>query len=198
MATLDWPEALIPQRAAIGSQGAGEQFRSPYNGTIQTTDFVAERWVLSVTMPQARRVNAGAFEAFAFQLRGGFNRVRAWHFGRPVPIGTMRGSPTLSAGVARGATALPITGGTANSTLLAGDMLGVGGQLCMVAITTTLNGSGAGSVPIVHRVRGTIAGGSAVTWNKPTGDFVMPAMLASVLHMPGAIDGAAFDFEEVW
>ena len=75
MATLDWPEALIPQRAAIGSQGAGEQFRSPYNGTAQTTDFIAERWVLSVTMPQARRVNAGAFEAFAFQLRGGFNRV---------------------------------------------------------------------------------------------------------------------------
>jgi hypothetical protein len=110
----------------------------------------------------------------------------------------MRGSPTLSAGVARGATALPITGGTAGGTLLAGDMLGCGGQLFMVAADITLNGSGAGSVSVVHRVRGTIASGSAVTWNKPTGEFQMPSWMAGVAHAPGMIDGAAFDFEEAW
>lgn len=198
MATYDWPDALIPQRCSIGSQGAGEQFRGPYNGTIQVVDFVAERWVLSVTLPQARRVNAGRVEAFFFTLRGGIHRVRAWHFGRPVPVGTMRGSPTLSASVSRGATALPITGGTANGTLRAGDMLGCGGQLFMVASDTTLNGSGAGSVPVVHRVRGTIGSGTAVTWNRPTGEFVIPAWVASVVHAPGMIDGAAFDLEEVW
>jgi hypothetical protein len=198
MATYDWPEALVPQRAAWGSQGAGEQFKSPYNGTLQVVDYVAERWVVSATLPPARRVNAGAVEAFAMILRGGVHRVRVWHFGRPVPIGTMRGSPTLSGAVSRGGTSLPITGGTASSTLKAGDMLGAGGQLFMVASDVTLNGSGAGSVPVVHRVRATIAGGSAVTWNRPTGDFIVPAWLASVVHGPGLIEGAALDLEEVW
>jgi hypothetical protein len=198
MATYDWPITLLPQRAAIGSQGAGEQFKSPYNGTLQAVDFVAERWVLSVTLPQRGTRDAGAVEAFFFRLRGGVNRVRAWHFGRPVPIGTMRGTPTLSAGVSRGGTSLPITGGTASGTLKAGDMLGAGGQLFMVAEDVALNGSGAGTVPLVHRVRATINTGAAVTWNRPTAEWVMPAWLAAVAHFPGGIDGAAFDFEEAW
>lgn len=198
MAVYDWPEALIPQRAVVASVGAVEQFRGPYNGNLQTVDYVAERFTLSVTLPQARRVNAGTVEAFFFRLRGGVHRVRAWHFSRPVPIGTMRGSPTLSASVARGATAIAITGGTANSTLKAGDMLGLSGQLVMVADDITLNGSGAGTVNIVHRIRATITSGTAVVWNKPTAEFIMPAATAGVAHFPGGIDGAAFDFEEVW
>lgn len=198
MATYDWPEALIPQRAAWGSMAAGDQFRSPYNGTLQAVDYVAERWMVSVTLPQARRVNAGAVEAFVNTLRGGVHRVRVWHFGRPVPVGTMRGSPTLSAGVARGGTVLPITGGTANSTLRLGDMLSAGGQLFMVADNVTLNGSGAGTVPVVHRVRATIGSGTAVIWNRPTGEFVVPSFTANVVHAPGMIEGAALDLEEVW
>ncbi len=198
MATYDWPEALIPQRAVVGSSGAVEQFRGPYNGNLETVDFVADRFILSVTLPQARRVDSGPVEAFFFRLRGGVHRVRAWHFSRPVPIGTMRGSPTLSAAASRGNTSVSITGGTAGGTLKAGDMLGLVGQLVMVADNVTLNGSGAGSVPIVHRIRGSISSGSAVTWNKPTGEFIMPAASAGVAHFPGGIDGAAFDFEEVW
>lgn len=198
MATYDWPTALIPQRMAWGSTAAGEQFRGAYNGSVQSIDFVAERWAISVTLPQAKRVNAGRVEAFFMRLRGGVNRVRVWHFGRPTPLGTMRGSPTLSGGVSRGGTSLPITGGTASGTLKAGDMLGCGGQLFMVADDVTLNGSGAGTVNVVHRVRGTIAGGSAITWDRPTGEFILPAMMASVVHMPGAIDGAAFDLEEAF
>jgi hypothetical protein len=198
MAVYDWPDALIPQRMAIASAGAGDQFKSPYNGTLQAVDFVAERWTLSVTLPQRKRINAGAAEAFFMRLRGGVNRVRAWHFARPVPVGTMRGSPTLSAGATRGDTSIAITGGTAGGTLLAGDMLGITGQLVMVADSVTLNGSGAGTVNLVHRVRGTVASGSAVTWNKPTAEFVMPAWMASIAHFPGGIEGAAFDFEEAW
>lgn len=198
MATYDWPTALIPQRMGWASQAAGEQFRGAYNGSLQAADFVAERWVISLTMRPFKRAQAGQVEAFFMRLRGGVHRARVWHFGRPLPVGTMRGSPTLSAGIARGATALPITGGTANGTLKAGDMLGCGGQLHMVADDVQLNGSGAGTVNVVHRVRGTVASGAVVTYDKPTAEFVVPAMLASVLHVPGAIDGAAVDLEEVW
>jgi len=110
----------------------------------------------------------------------------------------MRGSPTLSAGVSRGGTSLPITGGTASSTLKAGDMLAVGGQLFMVAENVNLNGSGAGTVPVVHRVRATINSGAAVTWDKPTAEFVMPAWMASFVHNVDALENVSLDFEEVW
>lgn len=198
MATYNWPATMIPQRAAIGSQGSGVQFKSPFNGTLQSVEFVAERWILSVTLPPKFRDNAGAVEAFFMRLRGGVNQVTAWHFARPVPVGTMRGSPTLSSGVSRGGTSLPITGGTAGGTLKAGDMLGAGGQLFMVAEDITLNGSGAGTVQIVHRVRATIGSGAAVTWDKPTANWVMPAWVSSFVHTPEVMEGVSLDFEEVW
>lgn len=198
MAVYDWPEALWPQRASIGSAAAVEQFKSPHNGTLQAADYVAERWVLSVTLPQARRVNAGAVEAFFFPLRGGVHRVNAWHFSRPVPVGTMRGSPTLSATVTRGAETLVIANGGANATLRAGDLFSIGGQLFMARTDVQFNGSGVGTVPLVHRVRATISSGTAVLWNRPTAQFVMPNATALVSHFPGGIEGAAFDFEEAW
>jgi len=198
MATYDWPTTMIPAVAAIGSQGSGVQFKSPFNGTLQAVEFVAERFTLSVTLPPKMRDDSGAVEAFFMRLRGGVNRVKAWHFSRPAPKGTMRGSPTLSAGVSRGGTSLPITGGTASSTLKAGDMLAVGGQLFMVAENVSLNGSGAGTVPVVHRVRATINSGAAVTWDKPTAEFVMPAWMASFVHNVDALENVSLDFEEVW
>jgi hypothetical protein len=362
MATIDWPEALIPQTCAIGSQGAGVQFKSPYNGTLQAIDFVAERLVLSATLPQRRRAGAGAVEAFLFQLRGGVNRVRAWHFGRPVPVGTLRGTPTLKTTVTRGASSIVLQGctganlisgggfdiagvgglgagwssyqsgstgsvvydlfprgagnmqrafagalavagrvgvskagapaaagqtytlaadlatgsvglqivlnidwsaggayvsssnlvhvpvanndfrrvaltatapatadgatlyvwmtggsgapasllvdtlqwsiGTSSepvpTTLLAGDLLGMGNHLMMARASATANDAGEMTVPIVHRIRETVASGVAVTWDKPTAQFVMPSQLATVMHFPGGIESAALDLEEVW
>ena len=362
MAVFDWPEALVPQTCVIGSQSAGEDFKSPYNGTIQQVDFVAERFTLNATLPQRRRATAGAVEAFLFRLRGGANRVRAWHFSRPVPAGTLRGAPTLKTTVARGASSVVLQGCTgtnlitrggfdedlgsgiatgwiayevgatgsvtrdtvaigsgdrvqrvfasalssgnagvrlsdfvsvtpglsytfsadvatgsggvridvyiqwntgasfvsesrasvtpvdgnyrrlavtaaapaaadraylyifmtngggagaslfidraqfalgsestwAPTTIKAGDMLGLGGQLLMAAEDATANDAGEMTVPLIHRVRGTIAAGSAVTWNKPTAEFTMPSRFASVSHFPGGIEGAGLDLEEYW
>lgn len=198
MAVYTWPDNLIPARAAMGSAGAVEQFKSPHNGTLQVWDFVAERWVLSVTLPQEVTDLSGATEAFFFPLRGGVHRVNAWHFSRPVPVGTMRGSPTLSATVSRGADSLVIANGGANATLRGGDLFSIGGQLFMARTDVQFNGSGVGTVPLVHRVRATISSGTAVVWNRPTAQFVMPSTTAMVSHFPGGIEGAAFDFEEAW
>lgn len=198
MATIDWPYAQYPQACTVTLRAAGVLFRSPFNGSAQTADFIGERWLLSVTLPERVRREAGAVEALAFRLGLGRDRVRCWHFARPVPAGTMRGTPVLSAGAARGDATLAITGGTASGTLLPGDMLGCGGQLFMVKDPVTLNGSGAGTVALVNRVRATIAGGAAVAWDRPTAEFIAPTPDPSVAHRPGAIAGAAFDLEEVW
>jgi hypothetical protein len=198
MATIAWPSAIGVQQAAIGLQKAGHIWRGPFNGTAQVVDFVAERWMLSLTLPPTTRANAGSIEALLFRLTQGLDWVQCHHFARPVPRGTMRGSPTLSAQVTRGGTSLPITGGTASGTLKAGDMLGCGGQLFMVRDDITLNGSGAGTVNVVNRVRATIASSTAVSWDKPTATFIVPSLFGTVAFRPRVQETVAMDLEEVW
>lgn len=373
MATTDWPLALIPQTCQLTLRKTGLQFTSPFNGTTQALEFVAERWVLSVSLAQMAARNPRGVGSFCNRLAGGVERVRGWHFGhnRGVPMGTMRGVPTLSVGGVRGDTSLSITGALAGPNLLssggfeidtnvdgladgwvlytngvvtggvqdgrpagnasassqrlyaanigvaaadqfgirhianlpvianteytvsvdvlgsassmqcrlyidwytagnalissasiastmptswqrrsltavtpataaygvlylwmqastsgiavtvqfdnvqferrgsatpyaglaslrADDMLGAGGQLFQVQSDTLLNDAGAGSVPVVNRVRATISIGTAVVWSQPTAEFIMPAMQSGPVYRPGAIESAALDLVEVW
>jgi hypothetical protein len=109
MPTIDWPEALIPQTAQLTLRKAGTQFVSPFNGTLQALDFIAERWTLSASLAQMSARNPRGVDVFCNRLSGGVERVRVWPFTTGgVPRGTLRGTPALSAGVVRGATVLPI------------------------------------------------------------------------------------------
>jgi hypothetical protein len=57
---------------------------------------------------------------------------------------------------------------TPDTTLLADDLISVGGQLLMVAADTVGGGDGTMVVPLVNRVRSTISAGAGVVWNRPT------------------------------
>jgi len=71
-------------------------------------------------------------------MRGQSNKVALYHFARAAPAGTVRGALTLNASAAQGASSIVVTGcNPATGTLIAGDMLGVGGQLLMVAADCT-------------------------------------------------------------
>lgn len=367
MSTIDWPDALVPQTCQLALRKSGQQFASPFNGTTQALDFIAERWVLSVSLAQMAARNPRGVGSFCNRLAGGVERVRGWNFGhnRGVPMGTLRGTPTLSASLVRGDVALPVAGAVAGVNLLRGggfevdtnadgvadawaaytttagpvtralysgvllspepglnfqsvnsaalngaagcisdgvavaaggsytasaamaattgaacvisiawkdvggtyisesqashsaalgrrsvtavapvgatsaqvvvfaysvagtavdfsvdnaqlqlgavaspfagmptlradDMLGAGGQLFQVASDVTLSDMGAGSVPVINRVRSAISSGAAVLWNRPTAEFILPAMQAGPVYRPGAIESAALDLVEVW
>ncbi|MGL4576779.1 MAG: hypothetical protein ACRCV9_18470 [Burkholderiaceae bacterium] len=198
MAVYSWPDNLIPQVASLTLRKLSSQFASPLNGTLQTMSYVGEQWILSVSLPPKINADAGVCEAFWMRLSGGVDRVRAWHFAtKGVPRGTLRGSPTLAFGVSRGATSITINnvGGVGSgATLLAGDMIGLPGHLFMVAENCAESG-GAIVVPLVNRVRSSIAGNSAVAWNRPTAEFILPGDATSV-RRPGYQEGIALDLEE--
>jgi hypothetical protein len=369
MPTIDWPEALIPQTAALSLRKAGTQFASPFNGTLQAFDFIAERWVLSASLAQMSARNPRGVDSFCNTLAGGIERVRVWPFHtQGAPRGTLRGSPTVRVAAARGDTVLRIQGATAGAnliigggmevegspdlaegwtllsngatgvvaaadfsglaspraqtvfctalgttvsdnmgllrldvpvlagvaytlaadiiggpcsivaqviwytaggaqisgansalvgnggafqrvavsavapptaakaglflfarerptapgpvsisidnvqfeaaaaptpfagspTLQGGDFLGCGGQLFQVASDFTLLDIGRGDIPLVNRVRGTIAINSPVTWYRPSCEMVLPAMQAGPVRRPGVIDSTALDLVEVW
>lgn len=198
MSTVDWPEALIPQTCSLRLRKSGNLFTSPFNGNSQATDFMSERWMLSVQLAELSRRNSHGLESFLNLLAGGVNRVRGWHFGqRGVPRGTLRGSPTLASAAVQGAQTIVLAGVPNGATLLADDLLQVSGQLVQCAANAVAAG-GQITVQLSNHLRATVGSGAAVQWSRPTADFVMPAMEAGALYSPGRIAGAALDLVERW
>jgi hypothetical protein len=148
---------------------------SPLSGQMQTVELPGARWFFAARWLNLLDADRAVFEVFLMKLRGQANRFTVHDFSRPVPLGTMRGSPVTSGSIAAGAVSFNINagGGQAGTTLLAGDKLNVGGELKMVVDPlVTLNGSGIGAVGIEPPFRSAIGGGAAVAWDRPTAVFV--------------------------
>ena len=96
-----------------------------------------------------------------------------------------------------GASASTYDGG---ATLKAGDVLGlVGSHLVMVQDDATAADSGDMTVSIANRLRASVASASAVTWYKPTADFMLrDAGGVPVSHGPGLCQALQCEFIEVW
>lgn len=193
MATITWPSELFVSRAQFGIKKAGVQWRSNHNGWSQSIDFMADRWVVTLTMPMRQSWDAGRAESMANFLAGGVNFVDIWHFGRPVPVGTMRGSPLISSGSTRGADQIAVLG---SGTLKAGDMLGVGNQVFQVREDVTVTEVGVW-VKTVNRVRSTINVGASVVWDRPKIRMQMPSMESAVGFSTIIGEEFSFDLEEV-
>lgn len=195
MTTFAWPEALYPSMCELQLAPNIRSFESPFSRAYQAVDLLGERWTMSVTIPARKTARAGAMEAFLHRLRG-IHLVAAWHFARPVPAGTLRGTPTLPAGAAQGAKQLVIAA-PVGTTLKAGDMVGAAGQLFMAAADATADSGGALTVPICNRARVALPAGTAVAWNRPTTTWRL-ASPASVRHVPGAASAVDVDLIETW
>jgi hypothetical protein len=120
MPTIDWPEALIPQTAQLSLRKAGAQFASPFNGTTQAVDFLAERWTLSASLAQMSARNPRGVDAFCNTLAGGVERVRVWPFHQPVPRGNLRWQPLLGAAANRGDSQIVLSNAIGQNLLLGG------------------------------------------------------------------------------
>jgi hypothetical protein len=121
MPTIDWPEALIPQSAQLTLRKAGAQFASPFNGTTQAVDFLAERWTLSASLAQMSARNPRGVDAFCNTLAGGVERVRVWPFHQPQPRGSLRWQPVVgSLAAARGDQLLVLSSALGANLLLGG------------------------------------------------------------------------------
>jgi hypothetical protein len=196
MSLIALPTGLRPATVTLMLRAFQRVNAAPSGGSEQAVDLQNDRWAMSLTFPARSQVDSAAFEAWLASMRGMVNTVALWHFARPVPRGTMRGSPTLNGAHNAGVASIAITGGTAGSTLLAGDLLGLGGLLIMVAADVTLNGSGAGTVTLANRLRVAQSSGAAITWNKPTAPFRMATPGVGITYSPGMGEAVSLDLLE--
>jgi hypothetical protein len=194
MATYDYPVKLKPESIIWTSIKSAVQSRSPITGATEVIEFPAERWGLSINLPVRFDFDGGEAEAFFSRIAGGVDRVHIWNFMRPIPLGTMRGTPTIAEAAVRGQQFLKIA---ANGSLKAGDFFQVRTQLfqCFMDCESV---AGVITVPVVHRVRSSITVGSAVAWDRPTALFVMPGTSSSVNYGGGVMQPITIDLLEVY
>jgi hypothetical protein len=175
-------------------------FVGPYTPSTQVIDLLGERWQAKVDLvPTTDPLEIAAREAFFDRLKGMAHLIAMPHLKLSAPQGTMRGSPTLQAAAAQLANTVNIST-TSGATLKAGDMLGIGGQLCRVMANATADGTGLmAGVEIQPRLRVAKGLGTAVTWSAPTANFMLktPDGVPTVWS-PGFTEGANLDLIEVF
>jgi hypothetical protein len=197
MASLgSWPSAFVPDSFKLVMQTSQRVNASPFGGSEQVLDLLCDRWICSLSLPMRDQASAAAVEAFLASFRGQINTVNLWHWVRPVPRGTLRGTLLTSGTQAQGASQLVLSGGTAGGTLLQGDLVGAGGQLLMVSTDCTADGSGNITVPLVNRLRAAILTAQSVTWNKPTLPFRVLSH-AGIEYTPGIASQVDLSLGEV-
>lgn len=185
MASLGtWPSNIKPRTCRMDPRVNQRANSAPNDSSEQVVDMLNDRWLAHLTLPVRRHADAAALEAFLNSFRGQFNTVNLWHFTRPQPRGTLRGTLMTSGVQAQGAAALVLTGGTPGGTVLAGDLFGAGGQILMAESDTAADGSGNVTIPLVNRLRAAIADGQPATWDKPTAPFRLLAH-SGVNYVPG-------------
>lgn len=181
--------------------------RATVTHTSQTTkmtqmvDLYSWQWRISVQLPPCSIADAGAREALVNRLSGGAETIALHHKYRPVPKGTMRGTPTLNANAAQFANQIQIAGawdatGSVPGTLKAGDMIGLSGQLLQVSEDAAANGSGVMTVNLVNRLRTSAASGASIVWDKPTAEFYLADGKARSVYSPNMGGGQALEFVE--
>ena len=195
MNVYTWPAAWTLEHCSIKLDPNVAGFRSQYTKSFAGIDYIGEAFVMTGRISRARLEDGGAREAFLNRLRG-VHYISAWHFARPAPIGTQRGTPSLSANVAQGASVLPLQGLTNGNTFKAGDMLGVSTQLFQVADDVTISGTTA-NVNVVNRVRKALTSGNAVVWDKPVANWLLtdPARVEYQAMMMLPID---IEMTQIW
>lgn len=198
MATHAYPTSriFIPATMTWGIRSNVFASTSPYSGDVQTIEIPGARWTCSLSYPTAINAEQAQLEAFWTKVRGQVHRVSLWHMMRPAPRGTMRGSPTLSAGAAQGATSVSVVT-TSGNTLLAGDMVGIGGQLHMVVSDATASG-GLMTISIEPPLRASRSSGAPVTWDRPTALFMLAESQSAVPYAPKLAPGFGIDLVEVF
>lgn len=178
MAILDWPTgtAFEPREASMGASTPRSSFAAPFTGNTTSVGHLADRLRCTLTLPPCGPRDGQHREALMLHLASTGDWVRMGHPLRAVPLGTLRGLPTVQASAQPGARSVAIVT-SAGATLASGDVVGVGGQLLVCGPAgATANAGGVMVVPLALPLMSAVAAGAAVVWQAPTGLWEVPGL----------------------
>jgi len=170
----------------------------------QVLEVAGPVWSVTFKVNPLYEASAGAWKALIMLLKGQTNQLSFYDIRRPVPLGTMRGSPVLGSAAAQGATTLSLDAGIgqANTTLLQGDLLQLGSgatqQVVMVTSDATANGSGVISVAIEPPLRNAFSAADVVVWDRPAALFRRTTSEVTWDYTPRIVKGFGMALIEDW
>jgi len=203
MSVITFPSTLTAQRIRW------EQVRNDMEGRSifgsQAMEVSAPLWGVSLEGALRNDVDviAGEWKSLMMRLRGRMNQLELWDLMRPVPNGTMRGTMTLNAGAAQGATSILVVAAGQNAkTILKGDFLGLGSgltqQVVMAVADATSDGSGIIALTIEPSLRNSFLVAAAVTWDKPKALFRRTSSRAGWDYSSVFTSGFGLELIEDW
>ncbi len=200
MSVITFPTNITAATAKWSQRRRDMVFASSFGS--QAMEISAPLWAVNLSVATMSDSSSGALKAMLLKLRGKVNQLALWDFGRPAPLGTMRGTMTLNGAHAQGAVTLNISAaGQGSTTVKQGDMFGIDStnQVVMAVADATADGSGNVSFAIEPPLRDALSGGAAVTWDKPKALFRITQSDLGWDYTPGLIvSGFALDLIEDW
>lgn len=199
MTVLSWPliSRIAPGSVDWGYVSNTTVFTSPLSKSVQTIETPAVRWRVSFMLENLSQADSVLLEALLLQLRGASGRVALHHFARPSPRGTLTGTPLVK-GAGQTGNSLLIDGCTVGATLLAGDFIGVNGELKMLVAAATASGSGEMTLFFEPPLRAAPADNAAITLVKPTATFKLEQDEGKLTYIPAMLSNIPFSFVEAW
>lgn len=180
-----WPSANVwTSVSTIGKQ-------------VKTRALTGKRWMCSFTVRAATWRERAAVAAFLDSLEQGGNRLSMWHLARPLPYGTITGSPTIASALSIGDKTVIIQT-AAGATVVAGDLLGVAGQIIKAEVDAAADGSGVLTLPLVHGVRKAAVVGAAITVERPSTLWIPTGEIQSDAYVQGHAPAISLSFAEAY
>lgn len=183
MATYDWPLALgAPKSLDFQLVQTTVHARSMFGFHGQTVDLHNERWTTKLNVDIRDSQTGAKYEAFLASLRKGTHFVRLPRFDRLTPAGTLQSSAGVMFTALKGSKSVVLFA-PYGSTLLAGDLLEVDGQLLEVAEDCSADFHGKVTVPTVNKLKRAVSGVSRdSTATEVSGLGVVSTVAADVLR----------------
>ena len=182
MATLTWPEGILPSNFNWYLSSNGSVFTSPWNKQSQTIRFPGSSWEATVELNALDDLESREIEAIIVEMDGPAGRIKLWDMGRFND--TPKGNPVVNGAGQQGGV-LSTSGWNANTLVMKrGDYLTVNNELKMVLADVTSNAQGVASIKIGPQLRNIPQNGSAVEVRRPYGIFRFADMKNGVKRSP--------------
>lgn len=196
MADITWPTdggRIFDPQAMDEAIEFNVELTTSRSGRVSTLSLPGARWMCTLRFRDeavSKLLDRRQLEAFFAALRGGADRLLLWNLLTPEPLGTMRGTVTLAATVAAGASTATLTGGYAAPNLLKNSGFEIDSNADGVADQYSIYHD----VLPANLSKGFIGGNDSPNAQRYTGDITAGHALGVLRTQSGIVAGQTYSF----
>jgi hypothetical protein len=196
MATLNWPNGILPASFDWYLTSNGSSFTSPWTGQTQTVRYPGSAWKAQLTLSNLDDYESREVEVILVQLDGMAGRIKLRDFGRfAQPV---KGTPRIN-GAGQKGVSVNTDGWTPSTKVLSkGDYITIADELKLVTADVTSNASGAATVPFGPQLRNSPSDDLVIEVSNPYGIFRLEKNENGVKRSPAFNNDITLNFVEVF